>query len=199
MSLATPRFDPAPASFDVDAFAGLEVASIARGLVCVDALVKKAASRVVMARPVSPGKFLLLIDGPVAEVEESLNEAERIAGDSVIDRFLLPYAHAQVEPAVFGRYPDRVDGAMGIVETATTCSGIRAADAACKAAEVRLQVLHLSVGIGGKIFFAFSGDLFDVQAGVAAALDAGGAKVLTTEVIANPHPEFLDAIGLSLL
>jgi microcompartment protein CcmL/EutN len=198
MSLRTPRFVPAPASFaGVEAFAGIEVLGIPRGLVAVDALVKKAASRVVLASPVSPGKFLILLDGSVAEVEESLLEAERIAGDQLVDRFMLPFAHAQLEPAVFGTLAQRPDGALGIVETATVSSGMRSADAALKAAPVTLAVIHLSVGIGGKCWYAFFGDLFDVQASVAAASDAlASGGLLGTEVIPRPHAEFIEALGI---
>lgn len=198
MSLRTPRFEPIPSSFDgVEAFAGVEVYGIPRGLVAVDALVKKALSRVVLASPVSPGKFLILIDGGVAEVEESLLEAERVAGDQLIDRFFLPYAHEQLEPAVFGKVLPRPEGALGIVETATTSAGLRSADAALKAAPVIMAVIHLAVGIGGKCYYAFSGDLYDVQASAEAAsrcLEGGG--LLGVEVIARPHAEFLEAIGI---
>lgn len=198
MGLTTPRFPPPDLAQVPEAFAGIEVSGIPRGLVCVDALVKKAASRVVMANPVSPGKFLILIDGSVAEVEESLLEAERIAGDQAIDRFLLPYAHEQLERCVFGAAPDCLDGSLGIVECATTCAGIRSCDAALKAAPVALHVIHLSAGIGGKCWYAFAGELFDVQASVQAAADVLGrdGRLLGTEIIAAPHPEFLDALGL---
>lgn len=198
MSLQTPRFVPAPDLAQVpEALAGLEVQSIARGLLAVDALVKKAASRVVLASPVSPGKFLILMDGTVAEVEESLLEAERVAGDQAIDRLFLPYAHRQLEPAVFGVFPARPDASVGIVECDTTCAGLRAADAALKAADVLMRVLHLSAGIGGKCWFAFAGDLFDVEAAVRAAAEAASPKhLLGTEIIPNPHEEFLVALGL---
>jgi microcompartment protein CcmL/EutN len=196
--LWTPRFSPVPDGLDsVESFAGLEVHGIARGLVATDALVKKAASRVVLANPVSPGKYVILLDGLVADVEESLLEAERIAGDQVIDRFLLPYAHRQLEPSVFGTYPGRPDGAVGIVETATICSGLLSCDKALKAAQVSMLVLHLSVGIGGKCWYAFGGDLFDVVASLKAAAEAAGTRLLATEVIPAPHPEFLVAMGLS--
>jgi len=198
LSLRTPRFEPVPSSFEgVEAFAGVEVTGIPRGLVAVDALVKKAASRVVLASPVSPGKFLILLDGSVAEVEESLLEAERVVGDQLIDRFFLPFAHPQLEPAVFGILPKRPDSSIAIVECATSCAGIRSADAALKAAPVAMLVIHLSVGIGGKCWYAFAGDLFDVQASVAAAADCLAQKgLLSTEIIPNPHPEFIEAIGL---
>lgn len=199
MSLARPHFSPSSLPLgSQEAFAGIEVSGIPRGLVCVDAFVKKAEVRVVLATPVSPGKFLILLDGGVAEVEESLAEAEAKAGDLLIDRFLLPFAHPQLEPAVFGVVPPRPSGAMGLVETATACSGLRSADAALKAAKVTLAVLHLSVGIGGKCWYAFMGELYDVEASVQAAVDvlAGSDRLLSTEVIARPHEEFLAALGL---
>ena len=198
MPLQTPRF-PAP---DLDpipeCLGGLEVQSIPRGLVAVDALVKKAACRVVMARPVSPGKMLILLDGSVAEVEESLEEAWKVAGDLGVDRVFLPHAHPLLEPAVFGTLPAMPDdSSLGLVEPGTVCSGLSACDAALKAAEVVPVVVHLSVGIGGKCWYALGGDLHEVQAAVAASREAAGeAHLLSTEVIPNPHPEFLQALGL---
>lgn len=199
MSLIRPQFTPSTLPLGgLEAFAGIEVSSIPRGMVCLDALVKKAQVRIILATPVSPGKFLILFDGGVAEVEESLNEAQERAKDLLIDRVLLPFAHPQLEPAVFGVVPARPEGAVGLIETATACSGLRSADAALKATPVTLAVLHLSVGIGGKCYYAFVGELCDVEASVRAASDVleGSERLLSTEVIARPHPEFLAALGI---
>jgi len=197
LPLQTPRFPVPDLSRLPECLGGLEVQSIPRGLVAVDALVKKAASRVVLARPVSPGRMLILLDGSVAEVEESLEEAWRVVGDQGVDRLFLPFAHPLLEPAVFGTFPPMPDASMGLVETDTACAGVRSCDAALKAAEVVPVVLHLSVGIGGKCWYALGGDLHEVQAAVTAAREAGGeAHLLSSEVIANPHPEFLQALGL---
>jgi len=199
LSLIRPQLKPSSLPVgSVEAFAGVEVLGIPRGMVTVDALVKKAAARVMLSTPVSPGKFLVLFDGTMAEVEESLLEAERTAGDQLVDRFLLPYAHQQLEPAVFGVLPPRPDGAVGLVETSTACAGLLSADAALKAAEVTLVVIHLSVGIGGKCYYAFAGELFAVEASVEAAVGAlaGGDRLLGTEIIARPHPDFIAALGV---
>lgn len=175
----------------------MEISGIARGLVAVDALVKRATVRVVLANTVTPGKFLILLDGSVAEVEESLLSAEAIAGDLLVDRLFLPHVHQQLEPAIFGESGPTDDLSIGIVECATACSGIRAADAALKMAQTRLLVIHLSAGIGGKCYFALSGDLYDVEASVEAAVNvAGDGRLLGSEIIANPHPEFLAALGI---
>jgi len=183
---------------EADTFAGIEINHISRGFVATDALVKKAAARIVLATPVTPGKFLILLDGAVADVEESLLEAERIAGDQLIDRFLLPFAHRMLEPSVFGIMPSRPDGAIGIVETATACSGIRSMDAALKVASVVPVVMHISAGIGGKCYYALAGDLYDVQEAVAEAASVLGTtgRLLATEVIPAPHPDFIQALDL---
>ena len=198
MSLTPTNFKPAPDLTVVpEAFAGVEIQGIARGFVCLDALVKKAKSRICLAATVTPGKFLILIDGSVAEVEESLLEAERIADTKLIDRFMLAFAHPLLEIGVFSPMSAAGAGAIGIVECSTACAGIRSADAALKAAHVTLNVIHLAVGIGGKCYYAFSGDLYDVEASTQAAAESlDPDRVLGTEIIANPHPEFIASLGI---
>ena len=46
----------------------LELQSIARGVTVADALVKRAAVQLVLNRPVSPGKHLVLCGGEVGDV-----------------------------------------------------------------------------------------------------------------------------------
>ena len=59
-------------------------------------------------------------------------------------------------------------------------------------------MIHLSAGIGGKCWYAFAGELYDVQASVLAATNAidQGGKLLGSEIIPAPHPEFLESLGL---
>lgn len=197
MTLSSPRFSTCFSPEDKpESFAGIEINGIARGLVVGDALVKKAKARIVLACPVTPGKFLILIDGDVANVDESLDEAIRIAGEHCIDRFKLPFAHETLEPAVFGYVRESRKGAIGIVETATVCSGIRSADIALKTADTNLAVIHPAVGIGGKCYYILVGDLYEVEASIGAAVDSASPHLLSTEIIPHPHPDFLNAIGL---
>ena len=75
------------------ALAVLEVASIARGLTAVDAMVKRAVVRVLVADPLTPGKYLILVAGGEAEVEEALDAGRAVAGESELDVLLLPHVH----------------------------------------------------------------------------------------------------------
>lgn len=170
----------------------LEIASLTRGLVVADALVKKAPVRLLDVSDVSPGKSLVLFEGQVADVQEAMAEGERVAAPHLIDRLFLPYADAQLAPAINGKPSRGLVDALGIVETLTAASALRAADAAVKAADTRLFRLRLARGIGGKATFTLTG----TQSSIEAALEAGCAVVgdgllVDSQMIARPHPEFL--------
>ena len=175
-----------------DALALLEVASLARGVVVADAVAKRATVELLFCEPVSPGKYLILFTGGVAEVDESLQAGVKTAGDSLMDRLFLPQAHSQVLPAIRvgarGVPYEPAEDPAGLVELLSVAAALRSADAACKAAEVRLQLLHLARGIGGKAWFVLRGGLDSVEAAVLAATQAAGDGVLAgAEIIARPH------------
>src|SRR4051812_50175521 len=55
-----------------EALALLEVSSLARGVVTADAVAKRAPVELLLCEPTTPGKYLVLFAGGVAEVDESL-------------------------------------------------------------------------------------------------------------------------------
>ena len=178
-----------------EAVALLEIASLARGIVCADAAVKRAQVELILCEAVSPGKYLLLFGGPVADVDEALQAAESVAADSLLDRLWLPQVNEQILPALragpqglHAKSELHAGQSVGVVELITVASAIRAADAACKAANVELQMLHVARGIGGKAWFVLRGELPDVEAAVSAAQQAAGDGLLAgVELIARPH------------
>jgi microcompartment protein CcmL/EutN len=177
-----------------DSLALLEVSSLARGVVVADAVVKRARVELLECGPVSPGKYLVLFAGGVAEVEEAAAAGAESAGDSLFDRLVLPQAHGQLLPALRagarGFAHELPTDAAGVVELLSVAAALRSADAACKAAAVRLQLLHLARGIGGKAWFVLRGDLESVEAAVLAATQAAGAGLLAgAEIIAAPHAD----------
>ena len=174
------------------ALALLEVGSLARGVVVADAVVKRAQVALLECGPTSPGKYLVLFAGGVAEVAESLEAGAAAAGDTLIDRLFLPQAHEQLLPAIRagarGTTHEAADETAGVVELLSVAAALRAADSACKTAGVRLQLLHLARGIGGKAWFILRGDLESVEAAVLAATEAAGDGLLAgAEIIARPH------------
>jgi len=175
-----------------DALALLEVASLARGVVVADAVAKRAHVELLECGAVSPGKYLVLFAGGVAEVDESLQAGVHAARESLLDRLFLPQAHGQLLPALragaSGFPHEHAEETAGIVELHSVAAALRSADAACKAAQVRLQLLHAARGIGGKAWFVLRGDLESVEAAVLAATQIAGDGLLAgAEIIARPH------------
>lgn len=170
----------------------LELESLARGVVVADALVKRAQVSIAIAEAVTPGKYLLVFFGAVAEVEESFKAGEEVGKALVLDRLFLPQVALQVVDALGGRPLAKVGplDAVGLVETHTVASALLAADTAVKRAQVKLTHLQLAKGIGGKGWFTLAG----AQADVEAALEGAGAAIaasllVATEIIQRPHAE----------
>jgi microcompartment protein CcmL/EutN len=150
--------EPALALIDFD--------SIAAGIEAADAMIKRAQIDIVRAGTVQPGRYLVLIGGQVADVEESLAAGLEVGADTVLDHVYLPSVHPEVVTAIGGgRVPEPID-ALGVVETSTAASIIRAADAGIKGAAVRLVEIRLADGLGGKGVVLFSGVVADVEAAV---------------------------------
>jgi microcompartment protein CcmL/EutN len=178
-----------------EALALIELASIARGHVVADAMLKRAPIALLRAEFVSPGKFLVLVAGDVASADESFRLGVEVAGDRLVDRLFLPQAHPSLWPMLSHEARRPAVESLGLIETATVAATLLAADAAAKAAAVELFELQLARGIGGKAFFTVTGLLAEVEAALDAAvgvLDA--ALVVATEVIAAPHAELVQRL-----
>ena len=148
------------------ALALLEFDSIARGIEAGDAMVKRAPIETIKAGTVQPGKYLVLIAGDVASVEESLEAGRETGAEALLDEVYLPQVHPDVVRAITGGRELPSVQALGIVETTTVAAIIHAADAGRKGAEVRLMEIRLADGLGGKGFCLFAGEVADVEAAV---------------------------------
>lgn len=179
------------------AVALLELESIARGLVVADAVAKQAQVTIALAEPVTPGKYLLVFSGGVAEVEESVKAGVEAAGSTLLDRLFLPQAAQALVDALEGRLQSSApEDAAAIVETQTVASALLSLDTALKRAEdVRLTRLHLARGIGGKGYYVLRGELHMLEAAVEGAVSAVGAPLLlATELIQRPHPDLVGPV-----
>jgi len=173
----------------------VETTSIARGLVVADAMVKRAPVTLAMARPVTPGKHVVVVTGEVAEVEEAMASGVQAAAQTLVDRLFLPQAHAALLRALGGGRRASGLASLGIVECFSVAATLLGADAACKASEVELAELRLADGLGGKGYFVVTSTLDLVEAALAAAVRALEPGLLvTTEVIAAPHPDLVEVI-----
>ncbi len=179
------------------ALALLEFSSIAVGIQAADAMVKRAPIDVIRAGTVQPGKYLVLIGGAVADVEESLAAGQELAGATAVDLVFLPQVHRDVVDAVSGgRVPD-VSDSLGVIETATVAAAIHAADAGIKGAEVRLVEVRLADGLGGKGIVLFSGLVADVEAAVSIGIGVLERPDLLVRSVVIPqlHPEMWENVS----
>jgi microcompartment protein CcmL/EutN len=169
----------------------IETISIAVGIRITDEMVKTAPVEILEATAICPGKYMVLIAGAVSPVEDSLKRGIDVGGDVVVDTLLIPYVHPQIFPAILGATEVEKLRALGVVETFTVASTILAADAAAKAAPVELIELRLAKGLGGKAFFTMTGEIFEVEAAMAAAVRSAGAggNLVRSVVIPRPHED----------
>ena len=168
----------------------LEFDSIAAGIAAGDAMAKRAPIAVLHAGTVHPGRYLVLVGGAVADVEEAL-EAGRASGvGALVDLVFLPHVHRDVSAAIAGVRRQGTGEALGVIETPTVASIIDAADAGMKGARVRLLELRLADGLGGKGYLLFDGPVAEVEA----AVELGTARIaskagVVARVIPRLHAE----------
>lgn len=179
------------------ALALVEFSSIATGIIAADAMVKRAPIDVIKSGTVQPGKYLVLIGGQVADVEESLAEGKSVGRSHLIDFVLLPQVHPEVVESIGGGRVPQPNDALGVVETTTVAASIHAADAGIKGAEVRLVEVRLADGLGGKGIVLFSGLVADVEAAVEIGIGVLESPDLLVRQVVIPqlHPEMWDNVS----
>lgn len=179
------------------ALALVEFSSIATGIIAADAMVKRAPIEVIKSGTVQPGKYLVLIGGEVADVEESLEEGKAVGSDHLLDFVLLPRVHPEVVESIGGGRVPQPNDALGVVETTTVAASIHAADAGIKGAEVRLVEVRLADGLGGKGIVLFSGLVADVEAAVEIGIGVLESPNLLVRQVVIPqlHPEMWDNVS----
>jgi microcompartment protein CcmL/EutN len=184
------------------AIALFEFGSISAGIVAGDAMVKAAPLGAIYAGTVHPGKYLVLVTGDTASVEEAVNVGREVGRGSVSDLVFLADVHPSVADAVRGnsaRAPVG-DEALGIVESSSVAAVLDAADAGVKAADVDLSAIRLADGLGGKGYVLFSGVVAEVDAAVEAAVarvEEHGTLV-RSDLIAQLHGEMADNLRRDL-
>jgi len=180
------------------ALAIVEFSDIPTGVFATDAMLKKAPIAFIKAGTITRGRFLTLIGGSTAAVEESLREAQFRAGESVLDHLLLADVHPRVYDAILGGRRAAGTGAIAVIETDTVASNVRAAELALKGTPVELVELRLAdSGLSGKGVSLYQGELPDIEAAVEIVLGflrQAGGEVRHT-IISSPHDALIRQLG----
>lgn len=154
------------------AIALLEFDSIAVGMRTGDGMAKRATLATLKAGTVHPGRYLILVGGDVAPVEEAYLEGQRLGEDMLIDKIFLPEVHPNAYAAALGQRSSAAYNTLGVIETQWLPAALHAADAGIKGASVEILELRLGDGLGGKGLLLLGGEIADVQAGVEFAVAA---------------------------
>jgi microcompartment protein CcmL/EutN len=169
----------------------IELKNIPKGVEATDAALKSAGVQVVAAHPSCPGKYEIILTGSISNVTASVSHVLSKFDGYVIDSSIMGRIDEQVIAALFGTQKTERKGALGLIETFSAATTIKAADLAVKTAKVEIFDLRVSRGMGGKGVVMLTGEIGDV----AAAVEAGANYAATTgqlssqAVIAAPHTE----------
>lgn len=161
-----------------------EFASIVEGVNAADAIAKGAPIALLFTGTTHPGKYVVLVAGDTASVEVATNIVADLSVQLIDDVFL-----ADIDPSVADAMISSDTSAataaeaIGLVETSTVASGVDAADAAVKAADVELAALRMADGIDGKAYLVVEGTIGEVEAAVEAGVARAGSKLVASVVI----------------
>ncbi len=174
---------------DTIVLAILEFDSIAVGFNALDDMVKTAPVKIIDARTICFGKYLIVFSGDVASTEYSFYKGKETGGNHLVDSLFLPLVHSEIIDAVGNIKQTEKWGTIGIIETKTVTSAVEAADIAAKEGGIEIVEIRLANGFGGKSYVKMIGDLENVQA----AMDAGTAKITLKNLLfaktVIPQPE----------
>lgn len=169
----------------------LEFSSIAVGIKALDEMLKIAQVRIIEARTICPGKYLIVFSGDVASVEFSYRKGLDTGKEFIVDSLFLPLVHEDVIPAIGKTVSCPEWNAIGIIETLSVTSGIEAADTGAKAGGIRIVEIRLAIGFGGKSYVKMEGPLDSIET----AVEAGATKAIQKgqfcmkTIIPRPHAE----------
>lgn len=174
----------------VAAIAVLDFTEIPAGMAATDAMLKRAPIAFVRSGSVTEGRFLTVIGGSTAAVEEAVKAGIEAGGSTLIDHVLLADVHPHLLAGIEGeRRP--TPGALAVLETDTAAASVRASERALKGASVTLVEIRLAdAGLAGKGLSVLAGTLHDIEAAVetAAAELARCGLSLRVRIIPAPHP-----------
>jgi microcompartment protein CcmL/EutN len=171
----------------------IELTSVAAGYEVTDAMLKASAVTLVISRSICSGKYMVMVNGGVADVEAAVEAGRRAGNFSLVDSFVIPNIHESIAPAIAGHNKVEALEALGVIESFSVASLIEGADAAAKSANVKLIEIRLAMALGGKAFVTLTGNVAAVRSAVEAGAAVVASRGLLTNkvVIANPRPELL--------
>ncbi len=174
-----------------------EFSSIAVGIKTCDRMLKSAPVHLLEAKPICPGRFMVLVHGDAVSVEYAMAQAHSAGEEWVCDTLYLPRVDGKIIATLSGVMKETVYDSLGVVETRSVASIIEAADIMAKITSVEIFEIKLAKELGGKSYAIVGGALGEVEASLeaAAATIADRGKPICTAIIPVPDEALLDKMG----
>ncbi len=174
----------------------LEYKSIAKGMEACDEMLKSSNVKLVLASPVCPGKYIVILSGDVGAVENAVKVGINIGGSYLISDYLIANVHENVFPAITGTIDIGKIDSLGIVETISAVASIIAGDVALKAANIDLLEIRIAKGLCGKGYMLMTGEVSAVKSAVEACesrlIETG--EIISTVTIPSPSKELISSL-----
>lgn len=180
----------------MNAIGMVEYNNIPAGIYAADAMLKAAEVKLLAAQPICAGKYIALVGGDVAPVRAAVDATASVMPGMLVDSMVIPSVDPQVMTAINAYSEIESVEAIGIIETFSLVSAILAADAAVKAANVRLIEIRLGRGLGGKSFVILTGLVAAVESAVSVgvALEEVQGLITSSVVIPSPAKELIGSL-----
>ena len=169
----------------------VEIKSIPVGIQTADEMVKAGNVELLLATPICPGKYVIIVGGHVGPVKAAMSKAELIY---LIDTHILDNVREEVLPAISGFTNTENIQAVGAIETISALTAVIAADVAVKASKVSIVDLRIARGLGGKGYLVITGEVSSVRSAVNACLAklSISGEVTSTAIIPRPHKSIVE-------
>ncbi len=164
--------------------------SIATGIKTADEMLKSADVELIMSSPICPGKYVILVSGNVGSVKNAVETGIRTADIFLVESHIINNLDDKVIPALSATTEIKEMKALGVIETISALTSVKAGDIAVKASSVELIEIRIARGLGGKGFVVLTGELSSVKSAVQTCLNElkDGGEIVSTSVIPSPHP-----------
>lgn len=174
----------------------IELKTTPIGLLVADEMLKSSNVSLVMANPVCPGKYIVIVSGDVGAVENAIKAGISVGGSFVVNSHMLHNIDNEILPALSGTVEVKQLKAVGIIETMSAISSINIGDVALKASNITLLEIRMARGLGGKAFIVFTGEISAVRAASENCLEElkETGDLVSNVVISAPHKDLIKAL-----
>lgn len=182
----------------IDTIGLLEFTRIASGIEASNQMLKAADVKLLSAWYICPGKYIVIIAGDVSAVKSSVSAGVKIAKNHLLKEIVIPQISKDLIDLIQNKKIEvnEID-ALGILEYSSIASGVTAADAAVKAAEIKLLKVVLGFKTGGKSLIIFTGSIDACRQGLNAAESANKDNekyLLAKKLISSPEKMLVNTL-----